>query len=268
VERVVEELRPTLEAQGIELHSRLFRPATFIQTAIRNVKSSLVIGALLVVAVLPLFLFNLRTAAISCTAIPPSLLAAITVLQHLGITINTITLGKPAIAIGEVVDDVIIDVENILRRLRENRRSKTSRSPLSVVFDASMEVRGAVVYATFAVILVFIPVLTLSGVGGRSFSSLAVSYILAIVSSRAVALTVTPAMCLILLGNWAMPEREPPLIHWLKKKYGSLLDRVEGHSLAAISILLLLIGAGLSITPAPALHYDKFKGKDQLQEEI
>src|SRR5206468_9421275 len=125
--------------------------------ALHNVRNSLLIGGILVIVVLFLFLFNLRTAAISCTAIPLSLLAAVVALDKMGLSLNTMTLGGLSIAIGEVVDDAVIDVENIYRRLRENRSSSNPRSSLEVVFDASIEVRSAVVYATFAVILVFLP---------------------------------------------------------------------------------------------------------------
>jgi len=127
----------------------------------------LLIGAALVIVVLSLFLFNVRTAAISCTAIPLSLLSGVIVLESLGFSLNTMTLGGLAIAIGEVVDDAVIDVENILRRLRENRHLEHPQPPVRVVYDASIEVRSAVVYATFAVVLVFLPIVTLSGVAGR-----------------------------------------------------------------------------------------------------
>jgi len=152
------ELRPAFTAQGVETNAEVFRAANFIETALVNVRSSLLIGAALVVVVLLLFLFNLRTAAISCAAIPLSLLTAVIVIEKMGLSINTMTLGGLAIAIGEVVDDAVIDVENIYRRLRENLALPSPRPVLQVVFDASLEVRSAVVYATFAVILVFFPV--------------------------------------------------------------------------------------------------------------
>ena len=151
VEQALKELRPTLSAQGVALYPDIFRPANFILAAIHNMGSSLLMGAGLVVIVLLLFLFNLRTAAISVTAIPLSLLTAVMVLERLGFSLNTMTLGGLAIAIGEVVDDAIIDVENALRRLRENHRLENPQPAFRVVLDASMEVRSAVVYATFAV---------------------------------------------------------------------------------------------------------------------
>ncbi|MHB8941404.1 MAG: efflux RND transporter permease subunit [Desulfobacteria bacterium] len=249
VDRALDELRPTLEAQGVELHPNLFRAANFIRTAIGNMKSSLLLGAVLVVAVLFLFLFDLRTAAISCTAIPLSLLAAITVLERLGMSLNTMTLGGMAIAIGEVVDDAIIDVENITRRLRENRRREHPLPLSRVVLDASIEVRSAVVYATFAVVLVFVPVLTLSGLAGRLFAPLGMAYILAILASLLVALTVTPALCLLVLGRGDLREKEPPVVRRLKAGYESLLRKVERHPRAVLAGVLLLTAGGLAIVP-------------------
>src|ERR1051325_1402120 len=156
-ERALEELIPTFASLGIEHVPSLPRPATFIENALRNVRHSLLLGAALVAVVLFLFLLDLRTAFISFTAIPLSLLAAVIVLDHWGATINTMTLGGFAVAIGVVVDDAIIDVENILRRLRENRARPEPLPQLRVILDASLEVRSAIVYATFIVALVFLP---------------------------------------------------------------------------------------------------------------
>ena len=249
LDEALAELRPTLARQGIVVHADVFRPADFIETALRNVRSSLLIGAALIVLVLFLFLFNLRTAAISCTAIPLSLLAAVIVLEKLGFSLNTMTLGGLAIAIGEVVDDAVIDVENIYRRLRENRASEAPRSVFCVVFDASLEVRSAVVYATFAVILVFFPVLTMSGLAGRIFAPLGVAYIWAILASLVVALSVTPALCLLLLGNRDLPAQEPPVVRWLKRGYRRLLlavERAPSVVMAAVTVAILL---GLAVLP-------------------
>src|SRR6185503_16830364 len=177
------------------------------EISLAHMKHSLALGALFVAIVLFTMLGSFRTAFISLVAIPLSLLAAVVVLQRLGITLNTITLGGLAIALGEVVDDSIIDVENIFRRLREYRARKRSESNdpnllppklsprelFDVVLSASFEVRGAVVYATFIVALVFLPVLALTGLQGSFFAPLALSYILAILASLGVALTVTPA---------------------------------------------------------------------------
>jgi CzcA family heavy metal efflux pump len=243
IDQAIAELQPALAKQGIVVHPEIFRTADFIDTALRNVRASLIIGAVLIVVVLFLFLFNLRTAAISCTAIPLSLLAAVIVLDKLGFSLNTMTLGGLAIAIGEVVDDAVIDAENIYRRLRENRGSQTPRPIFQVVFDASIEVRSAVVYATFAVILVFYPVLTMSGLAGRIFTPLGTAYILAILASLVVALTVTPALCLLLLGGRDLPPQEPPVVRWLKTGYGKLLlgvERAPGLVMAAVAVVIVL----------------------------
>lgn len=248
LENALQEIAPVLSKQGVVLHQDIFRPANFIQTANNNVKSSLLIGAILVIAVLFLFLFNIRTAAISCTAIPLSLLSAVTVLKYMGASLNTMTLGGLAIAVGMVVDDAIIDVENILRRLRENRKLKEPFPVFRVVLNASIEVRSAIVYATIAVALVFIPVLTMSGVAGRLFYPLGISYILSTLSSLIVALTVTPALCLVFLGKQA-EEKEPPLVKWLKGVYRSILLQVEHHPRLVIVSVLSFTAAGLMTLP-------------------
>ncbi len=243
------ELRPALARQDITLHPDVFRTADFIEIALHNVRSSLFLGAALIALVLFLFLFNLRSAAISCAAIPLSLLAAVIVLEKLGFSLNTMTLGGLVIAIGEVVDDAVIDVENIYRRLRENRASASPRPPLQIVFSASLEVRSAVVYATFAVILVFFPVLTLSGLAGRLFAPLGIAYILAILASLIVALTVTPALCLLLLGNRHLPSQEPPLVRWFTAGYRRLLLTVEKSPRLVIAAVALAVLLGAAILP-------------------
>jgi CzcA family heavy metal efflux pump len=249
VDRALRELRPDLNREGIVLHSKLFRPANFIHTAIHNVVSALAIGAALVIIVLFLFLFNLRTAAISCTAIPLSLLAGIIAMEHLGFSLNTMTLGGLAIAIGEIVDDAVIDVENIFRRLRENRQQDSPRPVLKVILDASLEVRHAVVYATLAVILVFFPILTLSGVAGRLFAPLGVAYILAVLASLGVALVVTPALCFLFLGRGELPPEEPPVVHRVKREYLRLLGWVDRRPRLVILGVVLLLVAALAALP-------------------
>ncbi len=248
VEAALKDLRPGLEAQGVTLQT-VFRPATFIQTATGNVRFSLILGGVLVVAVLALFLFDLRTAAISLTAIPLSLLAATIMLDYFGFSLNTMTLGGLAIAIGLLVDDAVIVVENIYRRLRENRQAATPQPAIEVAFAAALEVRSAVVYATLAIALVFIPVLTMSGVAGRLFAPLAVAYILATLASLLVALTVTPALCYGLLSSRALPERDPPVIRWSKARYRRLLTSVEAHHRVVVVALLVLTLAGLAALP-------------------
>jgi CzcA family heavy metal efflux pump len=247
IDQALEELRPSLKAQGAIIHPDLFRPANFVDTAIGNMQSSLLIGAVLVVVILLLFLFNLRTAAISATAIPLSLLAAVSVLERLGMSLNTMTLGGLAIAVGIVVDDAIIDVENIMRRLRENRTLQNPRPAIRVVLDASVEVRHAVVYASLAVVLVFVPVLAMSGLAGRFFAPLGIAFILATLASLLVALTVTPAMCLTLLRG---PEfREPPLMRRLQTRYIAVLRGLFRHQSALIIGVLLLAATGVAALP-------------------
>ncbi len=249
VEAALSDMQPVFNSENIKLIT-LFRPADFIHTALNNIEGSLILGTVLVILILLLFLFNFRTAAISCTAIPLSLLASIVILQSFGLTINTMTLGGLAIAIGEVVDDAVIDVENILRRLKENRSSGNHKSIFRVVLEASLEVRTAVIYATFAVVLVFIPVLTLSGVAGRLFSPLGIAYIFSVLASLLVALTVTPALSLVLLGGKNNIEnKESPFVHWLKEKYQIILNKVEPNSGKVIAAVIIITLAGFAALP-------------------
>ncbi len=247
VEAELDRLRPTFPKQGLVYHPALFRQSDFIRRAVGNVTHALLLGAVLVAVVLFVFLFNLRTAMISLTAIPLSLLGAILVLWAGGISLNTLTLGGLAIAVGEVVDDAIIDVENIYRRLRENARLGHPRSAASVVLSASLEVRSAVVYATFIVILVFVPVFFLSGLQGRLFSPLGYAYALAVLASLAVALTVTPALSLLLLPN-ASGAEEPPLLRGLQGGYERLVRRLDRElGLVVVSVVLLVGASGWAL---------------------
>lgn len=247
VERALDEMKPLFASEKITIHPRLFRPANFIQTSLHNINSSLLIGGVLVVAVLFLFLLDLRTAFISFTSIPLSLLTAVIVLDRFGVTLNTLTLGGFAIAIGVVVDDAIIDVENILRRLRENQSKPTPRTLFQVVLNASLEVRSAVVYATFIVALVFMPVLLMTGVQGRLFAPLATSFILAIMASLAVALTVTPALCYLMLSRVG-PHQEPGYVRWLKERHRAWLEGVSRRPRTVIALALVLcLGAAATL---------------------
>lgn len=249
IEKRLAALAPVLARQGVELQPNVFRPANFITTAIAHLRTALLAGALLVVVVLFLFLLDLRTAAISAAAIPLSLLTAIVVLTSFGASLNTMTLAGLAIALGEVVDDAIIDVENIYRRLRENRLRATPLPALRVVLKASLEVRSAVVFATFVVMLIFLPVLTLSGVAGKLFAPLGVAYILAVLASLAVALTVTPAMSLALLSRGELPSREPRSIVALKARYARVLAAVERRTRTTMVLVALLCIAALGALP-------------------
>ncbi|MBD8908471.1 efflux RND transporter permease subunit [Methylorubrum zatmanii] len=250
VEAALAELRPGLERDGIVLRTDLFRPAGFIAQATGNVMQALVLGGLLVVVVLFVFLFDWRTALISATAIPLSLIGAVLVLGALGQSLNTMTLGGLAIAIGEVVDDAVIGVENVMRRLRENRRSGSPRPGARVVRDAFLEVRVSVAYATFAVLLVFLPVLALTDVSGRLFGPLALAYILAVLTSLVVALTVTPALArLLLAGRENLPVQDPPVTRLLRRLYTRGLTRLDRHPRLVIGASLVTMLAGGALLP-------------------
>ncbi len=249
VEAALKEMKPVFEQAGIKLHPGLHRPASFIEESLRNIEHSLLLGGALVAVVLFLFLGHFRTAFISLTAIPLSLLTAIILLDKFGVTLNTITLGGLAIAIGEVVDDSIIDVENIFRRLRENQALAAPRPAFRVVLEASIEVRSAVVYATFIVALVFLPVLTLTGLQGKFFAPLALSYILAIMASLGVALTLTPALALLFFARGVRSTAEPRLQTWLKKIYARLLGFFAAWPRAIIVVVLLVCAGALTRLP-------------------
>ena len=264
IEDALQELKPTLENEQVTLHEGLFRPANFIETAIEGVRSDILIGSILVIAILFLFLFNARTAFISATAIPLSLLTAIVLLSYFKIGLNIMVLGGLAIALGEVVDDAIIDTENIFRRLKENRLQEKPESIYKVVFNASMEVRSSVVYATAIVALVFMPLLTLSGVAGKLFAPLGFAYIAAIMASLVVALTLTPALCYLLLGEAKLNAQDSPIIKWIKRGYVKLLNHIEQHYKLVMVTSFLLIALGLGILPLfksqfiPPLHEGHF----------
>ncbi len=248
VDAALKTLAPVLKAEHIQLAPRLFRPASFVHRAVGNLRTALTIGGVLVALVLFAFLFNLRTALISLLAIPLSLLTATLVLDILGYSLNTMTLGGLAIAVGLLVDDAVITVENIYRRLRENRAAGNSRSATTVIRDATLEVRSAVVYATLAIAMVFIPVMTLPGVAGRLFGPLGYAYVLATLASLLVALTVTPVLCMTWLARGPLPDHEPPLMRWIKPRYAGVLARVERHYRWVVSavILVTVLGVGLS----------------------
>ena len=229
VEQTLKEFEPIFNQQAIDFYAHLFRPADYIERSLSNLSGHLLIGGLFVLVILYLFLFNIRTALISALAIPVSLIGAVIVLLEAGVNLNIMVLGGLAIALGEVVDDAIIDTENIFRRLRENRLLAQPLAIADVVYNASLEVRSSVVYASFIVALVFVPLLTLNGVAGRLFAPLGYSYILAILTSLLVALTLTPALCYVLLNTKALINDDPPLIKLIKPLYQRLLNQVSKH---------------------------------------
>ena len=248
VEAALDEMKPSFTAAGIVYVPGLHRPATFIENAIHNIKNSLLLGAVLVGVVLFIFLLDWRTALICFTAIPLSLLAAVIVLDHFGVTLNTMTLGGLAAVIGVVVDDAIITVENILRRLRGNFELAVPRPLFPVVLEATLEVRSAVVYATFVVALVFLPVLTMSGLQGRFFAPLGTAFILANLASLVVALTVTPALCYTLLSR-TKPHAEPDYLRRLKAFHRRWLERISRRPKTIIGIALGLFIAAMASLP-------------------
>jgi len=264
IEEALQELEPTFSREKVTLHEGLFRPANFIETAIEGVRTDILIGSALVITILVLFLFNLRTAFISATAIPLSLLTAIVALSYFDIGLNIMVLGGLAIALGEVVDDAIIDTENIFRRLRENRLLAQPLSNFKVVYEASMEVRSSVVYATVIVALVFVPLLTLGGVAGKLFAPLGLAYIAAIMASLVVALTITPALCYLLLSNTKLESEDSPIIKIIKISYVGLLNKIEHHFKVVLTASFLLIALGLGVLLLfksqfiPALHEGHF----------
>ncbi len=248
VETALNELKPVFAAAGIDYIPGLHRPATFIEIAIHNIKNSLLLGAVLVGVVLFIFLLDWRTALICFTAIPLSLLAAVIVLNHFGATLNTMTLGGLAAVIGVVVDDAIITVENILRRMRENIELPRPRPLLQVISEATLEVRSAVVYATFVVALVFLPVLTMSGLQGRFFAPLGTAFILANLASLVVALTVTPALCYTLL-SLGRPHAEPDYLRRMKAFHRRLLERISRRPKTIMATSVALFVAALAALP-------------------
>ena len=248
VEKALDELGlgPNGTKKDVVVDSTIFRPATFIRKALDNLRHALLIGCGLVVVILVAFLFDWRTALISLTAIPLSLITAVIVLTAWGATINTMVLAGLVISLGEVVDDAIIDVENIVRRLRLAKSSGSTESPFQIVLHASLEVRSAVVYASLIVMLVFLPVFFLEGIAGSFFRPLALAYILAILASLLVALIVTPALSLILLTGRASHRTEAPLSHWLRRAYAAILPSIvqrPGASVLLLFVAFLLSGA-------------------------
>jgi len=248
VEAAIQEMRPGLP--GLEIDTTIFRPATFVENSIDNLTRSLVQGSILVVIVLALFLFSWRSALISLVTIPLSLTVSALILVWRGTTINTMVLAGFVIALGAVVDDAIVDTENIVRRLREHRqRGSVGRSTARVIFDASLEVRGAVVYASMIEALALLPVFFLTGLTGAFFRPLAISYSLAVIVSMVVALVTTPALSLILLRNAKLERRESPLVRVLQHDYERALRPIIRQPVAAYGAVALLVLGGVAVYP-------------------
>jgi len=257
-------IEPLLKNQKIEIIPDLFKPSNFIDASIKGLRVDIIIGAFFVISILYLFLFNFKTAFISAVAIPLSLLSAISVMSYFNFGLNVMVISGLAIALGEVVDDAIIDVENIFRRMRQNKLKKQPLPLYQVVFNSSMEVRKSVVFATVIIVLVFLPLLSLSGVAGKLFGPLAIAYISSITASLFVALTITPALCYLMIGYSDIKTEDSPVVKFLKNKYEIILSRIEKQSKLIILSSLFVIAIGLSFLPflktqfIPPLHEGHF----------
>ncbi len=249
VESAIASLRTTLP-KGMGVTTDVFKQSNFIEASIKGIKGKLLLGTILVFFVLFLFLANFRMSLITLTAIPLSFLATFIVFRFFGLTINTMTLGGLAIAIGELVDDSIVDVENIFRRLRENSLLQKPRSILKVIFEASCEVRNSIVIATLIICLVFIPLLNLTGIEGRLFTPLAISYLTALIASLVVSLTVTPVLCYFLLGRSSLAEhKETKFVAKLKKADEKLLNIFLNKPKPLFIVVGILFIISVSLVP-------------------
>ena len=247
VEAALDELKPALE--GVEVDASIFRPATFIETAIENLTQSLLIGGLLLIVVLVAFLYNWRVALISLIAMPLSLVAAGLVLYWRGASINTMILAGFVIALGDIVDDAIIDIENVVRRLREHRQHGGTKPVARIILEASLEVRHAIVYATLIEVVAVAPVFFMEGLSGAFFRPLAFSYAIALLVSMVVALTVTPALSLLLLRNAPLHERESPLIPLFQRAYDRLLLPIVRAPRLAYASVAVIVLFGVAVIP-------------------
>ena len=244
VEKAVAELSKSLPP-GVEAPNFLFKQADFIEHSVNNVEEALRDGAILVAVILFLFLLNVRTTVISLMAIPVSLLATALVFHYFGLSINTMTLGGLAIAIGELVDDAVVGVENVLRRLKLNRLAAAPRPVAEVIAAATLEVRSAIVYATVIIVLVFVPLFVLPGIEGRLFTPLGVAYIVSILASMIVSVTLTPVMAYYLLPRMKqLHAGDSPLVVWLKRQDAKLLhwsfDRARTLLAWALAVVIIV----------------------------
>lgn len=249
VEKALLELQTTLP-KDVKLNPRIFQQKNFIVNSLKNVEEALRDGFILVVIILFLFLLNFRTTIITLTAIPLSLVISAIVFKAFDISINTLTLGGLAIAIGELVDDAIVDVENVFRRLKENSLSPTPKPILQVIYHASSEVRNSIVYATIIVVLVFLPLFYMQGIEGKIFAPLGIAYITSIIASLMVSLTLTPALCSYLLNNIKThEEKDSVLVRFLKRQDTKILHWGLARPKFIIGIAVLLIVVAASIVP-------------------
>jgi CzcA family heavy metal efflux pump len=254
LEAALDALRPGFA--DIEFDATLFRPATFIEMVVANLTRTLLLSALLIVLVLFAFRWSWRATLISLVAILLSLLAALFVLYQRGATLNAMVLAGLVIALGVVIDDAIIDVDRIMHRLRQNHREDGPQSAENVILESSAETRGTILFTTLVTLLVVLPVFFMEGVSGALFQPLAVSYALAVLAAMAVALTITPALSLVLLSNSKREGTPSPLIPWLQRGHESVLARTAQRPRLAYAAVGVLILAGVVVLP--------FLGRNQL----
>jgi CzcA family heavy metal efflux pump len=247
VDQAFKDLEPGLA--GITIDRAIFRPASFIDQALGNLSNALLLGSILVFVVLIVFLFDWRTALISLVAIPLSLMAAAMVLYLRDVTINTMILAGFVISVGVVVDDAIIDIENITRRLRQHRLAGSDRSTASIILESSLEVRSAIVYATLIDVVAVAPIFFIEGLSGAFFQPLVISYALAVLASLLVALTVTPAMAFLLLRNAPIERRRSPISTMLQDAYGRAIGRILRTSRPAFLTVAMVSMVGIGIWP-------------------
>ncbi|MET0446439.1 MAG: efflux RND transporter permease subunit, partial [Pseudorhodoplanes sp.] len=259
IEEALKDLSATLPL-NIKADNLVFRQANFIEASIGNVQKVLLEAFVVVAIVLFLFLLNWRTTVISLTAIPASILITAVVFYFAGLSINTMTLGGIAIAIGELVDDAVVGVENIFRRLRENRALGEPRSVFDIVVSASQEVRSGIVYATMIIVLVFVPLFALTGIEGKLFAPLGVAYIVSILASLVVSITLTPVMAYYMLpGLKSLDEHDSWLVRNLKRGYGAALRQTYDNSRLILGVtLVLVIAAGAAAFTLPRAFLPPF----------
>ena len=252
LDNALDELKVNLPAD-VKVNSRIFRQSRFIESSLDNVKQSLIEGAIFVIIVLFIFLMNWRTTVISLVSIPLSIVASLLAIRWMGLTINTMSLGGIAIAIGSLVDDSIVDVENVFKRLRQNREMPEGEreSIVKVVYEASKEVRMPMLNSTLIIIASFLPLFFLSGMEGRMLKPLGITFIISLMASTLVALTVTPVLSSFMLGsqNSDKTGREPALVRWLKKYYGKALNWSLGHKKT------ILCGVGALLVAAVVMFF-------------
>ena len=267
VEAALEQMKPGLP--GIEIDTQIFRPATFIEDALDNLSHAMLLGFILIVVVVMLFLYEWRVALISVLSIPLSLVAAGLVLKFTGQSINTMVLAGLVIALGVIVDDAIIDVENIVRRIRQYRLEGSNKSTAAIVVAASLEVRAPIVHATLIILASAVPIFLLEGLAGSFFRPLGFAYAMAILASMVVALTVTPALALVVLAKTPIERHDSPIARWLQARYVERLGRIITHPSAAYATVGVVMVAGVLVWPLLGQGlFPKFKERDFLMHWV